>query len=147
MYLIHPAATSVMWMNPSRKSPSSNGIASARSGSFARAANLRRPLSVGYSSSQVNAPKFFTLETVQTTSSPGSGNSIPRGISLHRPEDLPLDLGQPARRLRHRGAAHLAGHRRRRAVEHDLLRAAVLALHLEEPPAGLGEAAGASVRA
>src|SRR2546426_2955241 len=144
MYLIHPGATSVMWMNPSRRSPGSNLISSALSGFFARRMSFCRPFSVGYSSSHTNAPKFFTSCTVHTTSSLTSGRSSPRGILLHRPEDLPLDVRDAAGRPRERGAADKADHDGRGPVEHDLLAPAVLALHLQEPPARLGDHAWTS---
>src|SRR5213594_1914004 len=90
-----------------------------------------KPSLLSYSSRVTKAPKFFTFVTVQTTSSPSSGHSYAwRAVfaSAH---------GLPARRLRDRRAADLAEHGARGAVEDDLLVAAILALHPEEPARGL----------
>src|SRR3989442_13579596 len=64
-----------------------------------------------------------------------AGPSSPRPL-LEDPQDLASDRGLPARRLRDRGAADLAQHGARGAVEDDLLVAAILALDPEEPARG-----------
>src|SRR5437867_1466952 len=87
MYLIHPLDTSATWMNPSFPS---------------------------YSSRVPNAPKFFTLWTVQTTSSPSSGHSYsPRFPAFTPRPPGPRPAPRPSRPSASRGSPRTPGTGRR----------------------------------
>src|SRR5512136_153676 len=93
-----------------------------------------RPCRPPYSSSRTKATKSFTASTVQTTSSPSSGQSLSAiGLSLDLGEDLGGDVRLAPRRLGEDLSADDAVHDGRGLAEDDLLVLAVGALHPVEP--------------